>query len=240
MQFVSGTGKQSASRHRARLHVYDTFGTFPLRTAFATGLFLPRRATFFYSVAPLFLIWNCSQWLAKLPTPLLIPNQGVKLGKNPRNSSVCIISRYSSLCYYNKYYQATHVPLFFRICDCKHTYLCVTGVGIFTRWHCLYLYNKLQALYVLYVRYVSIYYWPFLLRLIPMQQQTLSSEFGLTLYDILRYTYNVGGPQPEPVVINDIYAKTGAWEDAEKLLIQLATFTLVTDNSCTLPIFFIE
>jgi hypothetical protein len=49
------------------------------------------------------------------------------------------------------------------------------------------------------------------------QQQTLSSEFRLTLYDILRYTYitcsfysKVGGPQPESVVINYIYAKTGA------------------------------
>ncbi len=150
---------QSTSRHRARLWY---FGYLSLPNISLRYWPLPNaKGDIFYSVAPLFLICYCSQWLAKRLTPLLIPNQGVKLGKNSRNSSVCIISWCSSLCQYNKHRQATLVPIVFRICGCNHTYLCVTSVGIFTRWHCLYLHNKLQALDVLYVRYVSIYYWPF-------------------------------------------------------------------------------
>jgi hypothetical protein len=45
----------------------------------------------------------------------------------------------------------------------------------------------------------------------------------------------------ESVVINFVFAKTGAWECAEQLLLtQLAAFTLATDNFFHFPVLFSE
>ncbi len=148
--------------------------------------------------------------MAALPTPLLICNQGVKLGKNPRNSSVCIISWCSTLCHYNKYCQATLVPLVFRICGCNHTYLCVTSVGIFTRWHCLYLYISFK-LYIrtlctvrLYISTIDLFFWG----LFPAAANIVLRIPAHTvrypqIYISCSFHSIAGGPQPESVVINN-------------------------------------
>ncbi len=54
------------------------------------------------------------------------------------------------------------------------------------------------------------------------------------LYDTSNHNVSggVATGRPVPVVIKKklIFSKTGIWEGAEQLLIQLAAFTLVTDN----------
>jgi hypothetical protein len=47
-------------------------------------------------------------------------------------------------------------------------------------------------------------------------------------------------PVPESIVINDFYAKIGTLEGVEQQLPQVASFTLVTNNFCRLPVLFIE